>query len=168
MNVRKLILIIVFLYSVLIPSQKAVFAQQKDLGVTPETRAYLLKIGLYLQTGSGLPGTLEPGVIFNEKNRPVTDIFEEVFGLTFKIDSTSGRVNYIVCDQPSCYTENNIAVGDAMQDVLRAYGTPLREIKYNKEAGGILLQYEGVSFITGTRGIVSKIKIVPLISRKYK
>ena len=168
MNIRKLILIIVFLYSVLLLSQKAVFAQEEQSEVPPKIRTKLLEIGLYLQTGTGIPGWLEIGTIFDEKNRPVIDVFEEVFGLSIEIDSSSRRVRHISCTQPSCYTENNIAVGDAMEDVLRAYGTPLSEIKYVKEAGGILLQYEGVSFVTGIMGNVSKIKIVPPISRKYQ
>ncbi|MCH8303742.1 MAG: hypothetical protein IIB94_01280 [Candidatus Marinimicrobia bacterium] len=158
MKFKYLILVLIFLYSDFVPHQKALHAQ-----VTPEVEAKLLEIGLYLQTGTGLPGTLEIGAKFDEKYRSVIEIFEEVFGLSFEFDSSSRRVSFIACDRPGCYTVNNIAIGDIGDNVFRAYGRPTEEFFKFDEGTEVWMEYEGVTFIIGKDGRVSKIYIVPII-----
>lgn len=169
MNGKYLILIVIFFFLILFTYENSLFAQQTDeIVITAEIRSMLLQRGLFLQKGAGLPGTLEVGANIDSTRVPVINIFREVFGLSYDIDYNSGRVDFIACDNPGCYTDNNIAVGDDGDDVFRAYGMPTEDFFYAEEDTGVMLQYKGVAFIIGEDGSVTKIYIFPAFPAYYQ
>ncbi len=124
--------------------------------------------GLYLKRGVGARGGLEIGWAVDTTDSVTLSRlaeYKESYGVEYGLDTSLHIIRFLKCNQPNCYTDNNIAVGELLGTVYRRFGKPLQS-KPNKAKQERFLAYEGVAFMIGPDDRVKEIYILPLPPRK--
>lgn len=118
--------------------------------------------GLMLVNGVGVPGELEIG----DKSPKSGSSKEEKlksWGLDWEINRDTNSVVSIRCYSHLCYTDNNIAVREKVETILRRQGPPIRKIP-DKQTKGELFLYKGVAFLV-VNNSVEVIYILPRLKK---
>lgn len=126
----------------------------------------MIKRGLFLERGVGIPGQFTLGWKVNDEDSSLRYLYRDLFGFSVIATNDTGRIRFLECGKPGCYTNNNVAVGELMETVLRRFGKPLQEEVL--KSGDVFMEYDGVAFITGINNRVKKIYIIPHQLRKKK
>ncbi len=119
----------------------------------------MIKKGLFLERGVGIPEQFTIGWKVNDEDSSLRNLYSDLFGFSAIATNDTGRIRFLECGKPGCYTNNNVAVGELREIVLRRFGKPLQGVIL--ESGEDFMEYDGVAFIIGKDDRVKKIYIIP-------
>jgi len=142
---------------------RPVDSQQEYQQLTKQ--AAIKQKGLFLKRGIGINEKLRIGATISPEDSIVLNGYRQLFGLDYDLDDSLKTIRFFKCNQPGCYTDNNVAIDELIGTVIRRFGSPLQEKSF-KEKGDVFIAYEGVAFVIGPDGRVKEIYILPLPRRK--